>query len=82
MFRRDLQRLAEQEQANAAVAHTREQQCLSRFFSAPCLEDLRQDMASKDQDIRLARAAANRGLRELEAIERFQRRAEGSGNAR
>lgn len=75
VFQRDLQALTVREREIAAEAHRREQECLERFFSSPCLESLRQDIATQEQDVRLARAAANRGLRELDALERSERRA-------
>lgn len=69
-----LEEVDRQRSVLAADVHRRELICLEKFFSAGCLEDLRQERLRRLEALRLREVLAQRGLRELDAVQREARR--------
>ena len=65
-----LEDVEQQRKALEAEAYRREKVCIDRFFSARCLEDLRQERLRRLEALRTREVLAQRGLRELDAVQR------------
>lgn len=57
-----------------ARLYAEEQDCLQRFISAPCLEDLRQEAARENRILDLAKESLLQSIRRLEAEARKRSR--------
>lgn len=57
-----------------AQAHLKEQECLKRFASAGCLEDLRQSVTTASRDLDLAAETLREGMRRTQANARQRAR--------
>jgi hypothetical protein len=66
--------LEKDRQSLLAQAHLKEQECLRRFASAGCLEDLRQSVTAASRDLDLAAEALREGVRRTQANARQRAR--------
>lgn len=75
-FEQEIQRIEAERLVFQRDLALREEQCLKRFFSAPCLEDIRAEYLREMRGFDLRREAALQAMRDIDARARADAREE------